>query len=72
MQGQDLAAGDRVGHGDASQVVAERGTAQPGDQGDAEARADQGQVGLELHGDVGDAGEAAGAVVHPVQPLAAD
>ena len=43
-----------------------------GDQGDAEARADQREVGVELHRDVGDPRAASGAVVHPAEPLAAD
>ncbi len=52
--------------------VAQGGAAEAGDQCDAEPGGDQGQVGVELDGDVGDARQPAGAVVHPVEPLAAD
>ena len=66
----------RVGSGScagtATSSVAERLTAQPGDQGDAEPGAHQRQVGVELHRGVRDPGQPPGAGVHPGQPLAAD
>ena len=72
VQRHDLAARHRIRGTQGHQVVAERRPAEPGDQRYAEPRADQGQVALELHRDVRDLGQAAGAVVHSQQPLPAD
>ena len=46
-------------------VVAQRCATEPRDEGDAQSGADEGEVGVELHGHVRDPGRAAGAVVHP-------
>lgn len=72
VEREDRAVGDRVVGRYGDQLVAQRLSAEAGDQGDPEPRAHHREVAVELHRHVGDPRQPPGAVVHPGQPLAAD